>query len=67
VEHLPPAEQKERAREAEANGEGLLLVDLLRLPQTFSFRRYRTDLVGFAGALGVVAVLIACAFAIVHA
>ena len=66
VEHLPPAEQKERAREAEANGEGLLLVDLLRLPQTFSVRRYRTDLVGFAGALGVVAVLIACAFAIVH-
>ena len=66
VEHLPPAEQKERAREAEANGEGLLLVDLLRLPQTFSIRRYRTDLVGFAGALGVVAALIACAFAIVH-
>ena len=67
VEHLPAAEQKERARDAEANGEGLLLVDLLRLPQTFSIRRYRTDLVGFAGALGVVAVLIACAFAIVHA
>ncbi|MEY4940093.1 MAG: Sodium/glucose cotransporter [Verrucomicrobiota bacterium] len=67
VEGVAATEAKTRASEAEANGEGLLLVDLLRLPQTFSFRRYRTDLLGFGGALGVVAVLIACAFVIARA
>lgn len=67
VDGVPEAEVKSRAQEAEANGEGLLLIDVLRLRQTFSFRRYRADLVGLAGALGVVVVLIACAFAIVHA
>lgn len=66
VDEASPAERPARAREAEANGEGLLLVDLLRLPQTFSFRRYRADLVGFVGALGVVALLIGCAFALAH-
>ena len=67
VDGFPASEVKARAQEAEANGEGLLLIDVLRLRQTFSFRRYRADLVGLAGALGVVVVLIACAFAIAHA
>jgi hypothetical protein len=30
----------------EADGEGLLWVDFLSLPKTFSWRRYRTDLTG---------------------
>ena len=67
VDGFPASEVKARAQEAEANGEGLLLIDVLRLRQTFSFRRYRADLMGLAGALGVVVVLIACAFAIAHA
>jgi Na+/proline symporter len=53
-----------QALAAEANGEGLLLVDILHLPRTFSFRRYRNDLVGFAWALLVVIALLAVAFAL---
>lgn len=53
-----------RARAAEANGEGLLLADLMQLHRTFSFRRYRTDIVGAATALGVVVLLILMAWAI---
>jgi len=33
--------------EFEENGDALLIVDLLRLPQTFSYRRYRKDIIGF--------------------
>ncbi len=64
VDDAPPAVRPQLARDAEAAGEGLLLVDLLRLPLTFSFRRYRTDLLGFLGAVAVVALLIGCAFAL---
>ena len=35
----------------EENGHSLLLVDLLRLRQKFSFKRYRVDLVGFLWAV----------------
>ena len=31
----------------EENGHALLLVDLLRLPRTFTYRRYRLDVLGF--------------------
>ena len=31
----------------EEDGHGLLIVDLLRLPQRFSYRRYRLDVLGF--------------------
>jgi hypothetical protein len=48
--------------EREADGQGLLLVDLLRLHRRFSFRRYREDLVGFGVAWVVVAALIALAW-----
>jgi hypothetical protein len=52
-----PANQLDRAAEPQ----GLLLVDLLRLHQSFSFRRYREDLIGFLIAWVVVAALIALA------
>jgi hypothetical protein len=42
----------------EADGKGLLLVDLLSLGSTFSFRRYREDLVGFVLSWGVVGLLL---------
>jgi Na+/proline symporter len=35
----------------EENGHSLLLVDLLSLPKKFSFKRYRTDIVGFLWAV----------------
>jgi hypothetical protein len=41
----------------EANGEGLLMVDLLNLPKTFSWRRYRIDLMGLLAAVALVALL----------
>ncbi|HKQ76972.1 MAG TPA: hypothetical protein VJ810_24975 [Blastocatellia bacterium] len=31
----------------EEDGHSLLIVDLLRLAQTFSYRRYRLDVIGF--------------------
>lgn len=31
----------------EEDGHSLLLVDLLRLPQRFTYRRYRLDVIGF--------------------
>jgi len=34
----------------EEEGYSLLLVDLLRLPKRFNFRRYRIDLLGFIAA-----------------
>ena len=41
----------------EANGEGLLWVDLLRLTKTFSWRRYRIDVIGLLAASCFVALL----------
>jgi hypothetical protein len=38
----------------EADGGGLLWVDLLSLPKTFSWRRYRTDLIGLLVAVLIV-------------
>jgi len=35
----------------EERGHSLLVVDLLSLPKTFSFAKYRVDLVGFAWAI----------------
>ena len=67
VEDAPQHEIASRAREAEAQGEGLLLVDLLHLPRLFSFRRYRIDLIGFCWALVVVLILISGALLIARA
>lgn len=64
AEEGPPADLPARARIAEANGEGLLLADLGQLHRSFSFRRYRTDVVGAATALGVVGFLILLAWLI---
>ena len=41
----------------EAEGRGLLLVELLELPRRFAWRRYRADLGGFLLAWGFVAAL----------
>ncbi|UCE17237.1 MAG: hypothetical protein JSV84_10070 [Gemmatimonadota bacterium] len=41
-------------RSLEDKGHGLLIVDLLQLFKTFSFRKYRIDIVGFAAAWGLV-------------
>ena len=43
-------------------GHGLLLVDLLKLPKTFSFSRYRLDILGFLLAWALVATIIAFGF-----
>ena len=40
-------------------GHGSLLRDLLQLRRTFSFRRYRIDLLGFAAAWLMVAAMVA--------
>lgn len=54
-----PDEQVETktAGDPEANGDGLLWVDLLSLRKTFSWRRYRVDLIGLAIAIFFVAAL----------
>jgi hypothetical protein len=49
------------ASDPEADGRGLLLVDLHHLGRTFSFRRYREDILGFLAAWLVVALLISLA------
>ena len=67
VEDAPPAQRAELARAAEARGEGLLLADLFQLRRTFSFQRYRNDLVGAGVAAGIVAALIAFAVALARA
>ena len=67
VDDAPEAERKVRAAHAEAHGEGLLLADLGQLHRTFSFRRYRIDLLGAAAALLLVGALILIALAIAHA
>lgn len=56
------AELPARACAAEANGEGLLLADLTQLHRSFSFRRYRTDIVGATTALAIVGFLILLAW-----
>jgi hypothetical protein len=42
----------------EEDGHSLMIVDLLRLPQTFSYRRYRLDVLGFLAAWLWVALLL---------
>ena len=36
-----------RAKQMEEDGHSLLIVDLLRLPARFSYRRFRLDVIGF--------------------
>jgi Na+/proline symporter len=55
-----PAGQ-EAGRSLEEQGHGLLLVDLLSLHRTFSFRRYRVDLLGFLAAAAMITAIIALA------
>ena len=43
----------------EEQGQSLLLVDLLRLPRTFTFKRYRVDILGFLTALALVLMILA--------
>jgi hypothetical protein len=52
---VPPIPQSR----LEEDGHSLMIVDLLRLPRTFSYRRYRLDILGFLAAwLWVVLLLI---------
>ena len=44
VSNLVPPSPPSRMEE---NGHSLLIVDLLRLPQRFSYKRYRLDVIGF--------------------
>jgi hypothetical protein len=46
----------------EEEGHSLLIVDLLRLPRTFSYRRYRLDLIGFLLAWLWVVLLLALGY-----
>ena len=41
--HVPPIPRSQMEEE----GHALLIVDLLRLPQRFNYRRYRFDVIGF--------------------
>ncbi|MEO6725441.1 MAG: hypothetical protein ABIU20_09120 [Blastocatellia bacterium] len=43
----------------EEDGHSLLIVDLLRLPQWFSYKRYRLDVIGFLVAWLWVVLLLA--------
>lgn len=53
-EYVPPIPRSQ----LEEEGHSLLIVDLLRLPKTFSYRRYRIDVLGFLlGWLWVVLLL----------
>jgi hypothetical protein len=42
----------------EEDGHSLMIVDLLRLPRRFSYRRYRLDILGFLAAWLWVALLL---------
>jgi hypothetical protein len=46
----------------EEEGHSLLIVDLLRLPRNFSFKRYRIDLIGFLLAWLWVVLLLALGY-----
>lgn len=51
----------------EGPDDGLILVDLFRIFNTFSWPRYRTDILGFLAACGVAAVTVATVFWIANA
>jgi hypothetical protein len=48
----------------EEEGHSLLIVDLLRLPRTFSFKRYRLDVIGFLLAWLWVVLLLALGYGV---
>jgi hypothetical protein len=56
VEHPIPRSKLEE------EGHSLLIVDLLRLARTFSYRRYRLDVIGFLLAWLWVALLLALGY-----
>jgi hypothetical protein len=51
-----------RRSKLEEEGHSLLIVDLLRLPRTFSYRRYRLDIIGFLLAWLWVVLLLALGY-----
>ncbi len=57
-EAVPPSSQDDGVS-LEERGHSLLLVDLLRLPSTFSFHRYRVDIIGFCAATLLIVAIIA--------
>jgi hypothetical protein len=61
-EHIPPIPRSQMEEE----GHALLIVDLLRLPERFSYRRYRIDVLGFLLAWLWVALLLALGYWIVR-
>ena len=56
--HMPPIPHSP----LEEDGHALLLVDLLRLPRTFTYRRYRLDVLGFLLAWLWVVLLLALGY-----
>jgi len=59
-----PAMDRSAQTDLEADGHGLLVVDLLRLPKTFSVRRYALDLKGFGASWAAVAGYLTLALAL---
>jgi len=59
ISHLAPPIPHSKLEE---EGHSLIIVDLLRLPRTFSYRRYRLDIVGFLLAWLWVALLLALGY-----
>jgi Na+/proline symporter len=57
----PAATTDERSAGLEEDGHSLLLVDLLSLKATFTWKRYRVDLIGFAKASAYVVIILAIA------
>ena len=55
ISNLTPSSPQSRMEE---DGHSLLIVDLLRLPQRFSYKRYRLDVIGFLLAWLWVALLL---------
>jgi len=59
ISHIVPPVPRSRLEE---EGQSLLIVDLLRLPRIFSYRRYRLDVLGFLAAWLWVALLLALGY-----
>lgn len=60
------AERKNATKSLEEQGHSLVLVDLLSLHKTFSFKRYRVDVLGFLAATAMILAIIGLAVLLSH-
>lgn len=60
------ADKKDATKSLEEQGHSLLLVDLLSLHKTFTFKRYRIDLLGFLAATAMILAIIGLAVLLSH-